>query len=322
MSLVLISPTVGAKTLYKWVDGAGNVTYQDHPPLPHAESTLEIESKSRAIYKSMDDQGVVTYQDQPLPGAEPMVTPQADKPRPYSIRTLKNHSEPQSPRVMGNPLNRSDPLEPALQIMVRGMLGMLAVVILLIAYRLFFYAKVKGWIGEQLVAMVLRRLNYPALHDIILVCKDGHPTQIDHVARTPGGLLVIETKNYSGKIYGNPHDKTWTVCLAGTRHKMQNPLHQNYRHIQAVKELVPDVPVIGHVLFVGSAQPPDGLAGQASNLSDFVDWAEALRRNSNVSDELVQSAWTELKSQAKSDRISRDAHLASLRARFGSMPDT
>jgi len=321
VSLVLICPLASAKTLYRWVDSAGNVTYQDYPPPQHAESTLNIDTTSRTIYKRVDDQGVVTYQDQPQPGAKVMVDSHTHDAPTYSMPSLEHPAESRPHQSVASPATHLVESEGVQRAVIRGLLPPLGIAVLLVVYRLFFHAKVKGWMGEQLVALALRRLAYPALHDIVLLCEDGHPTQIDHVAKTPSGLLVIETKNYSGKIYGKSDDKMWTVCLGGTRRKMQNPLRQNYRHIQAVKRLVPDVPVLGHVVFAGSAAPPDGLGGQASSLSDFVDWAEALRTTA-VSEDLLQSAWIILTSHARSDRESRNIHLASLRARFGSTSDT
>ncbi|WP_456273194.1 nuclease-related domain-containing protein [Bacillus sp. AK031] len=60
-------------------------------------------------------------------------------------------------------------------------------------------------------------------------------SQIDHAIIIPYGIIVIETKNYQGTIYGGKDRKNW---LINGKFKMLNPLKQNYGHIQALKKLV------------------------------------------------------------------------------------
>jgi Nuclease-related domain len=57
----------------------------------------------------------------------------------------------------------------------------------------------KGIRGETAVAELLRSLpdDYFLLNDVVL---PGHPGNIDHVVVGPCGVLVIETKNFSGSV--------------------------------------------------------------------------------------------------------------------------
>src|SRR5262249_5677108 len=56
---------------------------------------------------------------------------------------------------------------------------------------------IKGIRGETAVAELLRSLpdDYFLFDDVVL---PGHPGNIDHVVVGPCGVLVIETKNFSG----------------------------------------------------------------------------------------------------------------------------
>ena len=59
------------------------------------------------------------------------------------------------------------------------------------------------------------------------------------------GLYVIESKNYSGWIFGNEEQDHWTQCLRGKfhttqKHSFYNPLLQNETHICALMELLKD----------------------------------------------------------------------------------
>jgi Nuclease-related domain len=64
----------------------------------------------------------------------------------------------------------------------------------------------KGILGETAVAERLRSLpdDYFLLNDVVL---PGHPGNIDHVVIGPCGIVVIETKNFSGSV--DSHAKGW-----------------------------------------------------------------------------------------------------------------
>jgi hypothetical protein len=92
--------------------------------------------------------------------------------------------------------------------------------------------------GEQEVAMELSKLDsskYISYHDIYLRRGDGSTVQVDHLVLSRFGIFVIETKNYSGKIYATLH-KTWYRYPG--KIKLQNPLHQNYGHVESLKEIL------------------------------------------------------------------------------------
>jgi len=64
---------------------------------------------------------------------------------------------------------------------------------------LLFRPALIGRGGERAVRLALARLGLPALHDVVLADALGH-TQIDHLVRTTQGIVVIETKTFSGWI--------------------------------------------------------------------------------------------------------------------------
>ncbi|MCI5211859.1 MAG: NERD domain-containing protein, partial [Candidatus Electrothrix sp. ATG2] len=77
-------------------------------------------------------------------------------------------------------------------------------------------------------------------------------TQIDHILITMRGILVVETKHYTGWIFGNARQKKWTQVIYKKKYRFQNPLHQNYKHILAVQQalhFVPDTLVSGAIVF-------------------------------------------------------------------------
>ncbi|WP_313770602.1 nuclease-related domain-containing protein [Bacillus sp. S/N-304-OC-R1] len=76
--------------------------------------------------------------------------------------------------------------------------------------------------------------NCKYLQDILIpnrYSKSGF-SQIDHVVITPYAIFVVETKNYTGTIYGERSRAKWSV---NGKFPMMNPFNQNYGHIQAIK---------------------------------------------------------------------------------------
>lgn len=100
---------------------------------------------------------------------------------------------------------------------------------------------VKGWIGEALVRLSARMRLKPAayrpFHNVTLRDERG-TTQIDHIFVSPYGVFVVETKNMKGWIFGTERQATWTQKIYRSSHKFQNPLRQNYRHTEAIRNLL------------------------------------------------------------------------------------
>ena len=102
--------------------------------------------------------------------------------------------------------------------------------------------KMKGYVGELGVRLVLKRLKkeeFEVLHNIMLM-KDGKTTQIDHIIVGQTGIFVVETKNYKGWIFGSEHSKFWTQTIYKSKKRFQNPIHQNYGHIKFLEHHLQD----------------------------------------------------------------------------------
>ncbi len=95
----------------------------------------------------------------------------------------------------------------------------------------------RGNYGEYLTFLELEKLegDKRILSDLYLPIKDGKTTEIDLVMIHPTGIYVIESKNYSGEIYGNETERYWTQYLSGgTVNKLYNPIWQNRGHLTAL----------------------------------------------------------------------------------------
>jgi restriction system protein len=99
----------------------------------------------------------------------------------------------------------------------------------------------KGWAGEAMGAVAhwafLDQSIYHPLNNLTLPTKNG-TTQIDHVVVSKYGVFVIEAKNIDGWIFGDERSPQWSVVKPGRKFRIQNPLHQNYRHVKAIAEFL------------------------------------------------------------------------------------
>jgi len=67
-------------------------------------------------------------------------------------------------------------------------------------------------------------------------------TEIDLLYIDRTGLYVIESKNYSGWIFGNETQQQWTQTMPNKKkYKFFNPIRQNATHIRAIQDFL-DLP--------------------------------------------------------------------------------
>jgi hypothetical protein len=81
----------------------------------------------------------------------------------------------------------------------------------------------------------------------------GGQIQLEHLLLTANGLVIIDVKEFEGTIFAGDRMQEWTVIGQQGRFTFPNPLGTLYDRIAAVRQLVRDVPVTGHVLFAHSA---------------------------------------------------------------------
>lgn len=116
----------------------------------------------------------------------------------------------------------------------------------------------KGKRGEKHVAKILKSHcnsdhDY-LLNDIILYNpQNNNSSQVDHILICSHGIFIIETKNYSGRIYGSDRQRDWMQVLAGGKVKntFYSPLKQNATHIYLIRSIIgKKFSVYGFVVFV------------------------------------------------------------------------
>lgn len=135
---------------------------------------------------------------------------------------------------------------------------------------------IKGKYGERKVSAILMSLpsDYYLFNDVYIQIND-RSTQIDHVIISPYGVFVIETKNYTGWIFGSEHAEFWTKNMYGNKYQFQNPLKQNYFHVKALESLfgIPKNKFIPIVVFLEGATlkcETKGIVIYSNQLKDII----------------------------------------------------
>ena len=99
----------------------------------------------------------------------------------------------------------------------------------------------KGKLGELKVnvgvPLLLNRKTYRLIKNVTLPIGN-ETTQIDQLILSPYGIFVIETKNMTGWVFGQPSQAQWTQVIYRFRQRFQNPILQNNLHVKAVQDLL------------------------------------------------------------------------------------
>ena len=197
----------------------------------------------------------------------------------------------------------------------------IAVILVLQVVWMVVRPRLRGAFGETLLAAVLRRKLdaslYHVLNDIYLPLDDGSTTQIDHVVVSPFGVFVIETKTYKGWIFGNPRDAQWTQVLHRRKSRFQNPLRQNYLHVQRLVRLMGLRADVVHsvVAFSGEATFKTQLPPEVMHFADVADYILSFKTETIPQDDVEGIVATLVRLDGAIPASVRKAHVSNLRRR-------
>ena len=100
----------------------------------------------------------------------------------------------------------------------------------------------KGGYGEWLTEYMFGNNNITgyskSLHNIYIPYR-GKTSEIDILLVHEKGLFIVESKNYSGWIFGSEEQRYWTQCLQNkSKNRFYNPIMQNKTHINALSNFL------------------------------------------------------------------------------------
>ena len=113
-------------------------------------------------------------------------------------------------------------------------------------------------------------IAYDRVEKVVIPSADEGEIQIDQLLLTSQGLLILETKDVQGTVFGSDKMSDWTVIAQERRFTFPNPQPALYDRIAAVKQIVREVPVSGRVLFLEGAEFTKGIPSMVCTLDELV----------------------------------------------------
>lgn len=169
-----------------------------------------------------------------------------------------------------------------------------ALVLLFLAYRLYRRSRRGGRLET-----VLRDIAFDRIESLVIPNGDDGEIQIDHLLLTPKGLLVIDIKDISGRIFGSDKMQEWTVIREDRRFTFPNPQAALFDRVAAVRHIVRDVPVEGRLLFLDGAEFMKGTPAHVAGLDEVAaEFGEADKAAAKVRIEAFKPHWERIRRAA------------------------
>lgn len=177
----------------------------------------------------------------------------------------------------------------------------------------------KGDFGEKRVARILRKLpkEYIIVNDVLIPAIGENTTQIDHIVVSEYGVFVIETKNYSGIIYGGENADVWTKNVYGNKYSMPNPIRQNKLHVAAVAAVLNSLHIACNVHSIVAFSPYADISAVVDygDIVYFEDLPYAISQydHKQLTAEQVQTIVQKLQNINIVDKKQREMHVRNVR---------
>lgn len=172
----------------------------------------------------------------------------------------------------------------------------------------------------------LEKQDCKFLFNLYLPKESEKTTEIDALLITKKGIVVFESKNFSGWIFGNESQRYWAQTLPqgkGKSRKEQfyNPVMQNDGHIAYLKKCLPDfdIPVFSVITFSErctlkriTVNRNDVLVVKRDRIKNALQ--ELFNRNPTVcTSEQINAIYTSLFPYSQSDQAIKKKHIESIK---------
>jgi hypothetical protein len=112
------------------------------------------------------------------------------------------------------------------------------------------------WWQERQISRAINRMGARIMHDVHLPDGLGGEVVIENLLLAKDAILVVDVKRFEGLIFGSSHTDKWTQVINKCSFKFPNPGRYLQLQIDAVRAVVPKVPVRGLHLFTHNAVFP------------------------------------------------------------------
>lgn len=185
----------------------------------------------------------------------------------------------------------------------------------------------KGRLGEFYTYKYLKPLDgyRRYLFNLYIPKENGETTELDVVLLHESGIYVLESKNYSGWIFGTESQKYWTQTLPvgkgrSQKNKFFNPILQNKGHLKWLKSFLADqtLPFYSYIVFSDRCTLKDiRLNGEEHQVVNRYNLLSAVRHNiekqgSQLSKEKIDSLFEILYPLTQIDEAGKMEHIKNI----------
>lgn len=192
-----------------------------------------------------------------------------------------------------------------------------------------FDAEWKGRYGEEMTEWELNLLRLfgrkgYVLRNIYVPKNNGETSEIDVVFITQKGIFVIESKNYSGWIFGDEKSVYWTAMLPDkSKNQFYNPIKQNSTHIKWLGQYLENsIPLFSVIVFSERCELKKVIVESTDVLVIKRDRLYAAVRNiwdrsgDLLSEGMTEAIYAKLKPLTDVDQAVRAAHINQINEKY------
>ena len=124
--------------------------------------------------------------------------------------------------------------------------------LLLGIFVVLIFIKRKRSISNPLTNLI-NKISIESLSNIVLFDDMDGEIHIEYLLLTIRGLVVLDVKTSTGTVFGGNQMDEWAILTGQERISIQNPQEALYNRTAALRLLVRDIPILGHILFIQGA---------------------------------------------------------------------
>jgi hypothetical protein len=132
------------------------------------------------------------------------------------------------------------------------------------------------------------------LADFLIPDGEDGEIHIENALLCSRGIVLISIKDVSGNVFGSDAMTEWTVITGDQRFTFTNPQDGMYDRTAAIKRIVPDLPVEGHIAFTDSATFGKGFPKDVIPLSELLTQLETEHSQKNTVPDAFLPGWEKL----------------------------
>ena len=142
----------------------------------------------------------------------------------------------------------------------------------------------------------LRRLGREYMEGVVVSDGLDSSVTVDFLVLLPGGLLVVDLKDYPGVLFAGERIDQWTQTVGRRSYKFPNPIPPNQFKVQAVSDRVSEVPVHGRIVFTRRGRFATAMPWGVSTVDSLAEDVADLRAEAEVPG-TYYAAWLRLRKE-------------------------